>query len=444
MKNASPWAARALSRLLVMVMALLVGFAPAAAQIDSTARSNASKALINSSTPGGISAAGGALATDVGQSLAKPYQLPYWRRALGRFSAGTSSPRILVLGDSTAAGVGSANALHAGNRVGSMPAHLASCLAQSFGSTAVRSDWLIGDGNSAKWDDGSLTQSARNAQFVSAWTSPYSVALGNGWNVENQAGLGGYFFTNSTTTDGSLDWKCTLACDRVEIGVIKDSGPRSLEVFGAGGSAGVVDLANASRIFVTIQITLPTRAVQTISIKRVSGTVRVNWIKPYDSTTPQIAVGNAGRGSVAAFQLGDATTGSNIPFSPMALQQAANADVTVISLGFNDQSSNTTPSLYKSRYQNIITAAKATGDAIPVIQHPRAPSDEALYTYPTSDYQQAVRELAATNSTPLLDYYTRFGSYALGSTLGYYYDNTHFLSPGYADQARALCNILVN
>lgn len=91
MKNASPWAARALSRLLVMFMALVVGFAPAA---SSWAQSDplAGKAYVNSSTASGVTTAlGGPTST---------------------YLRATPSGKWLAVGDSLVAGSNASNAAY--------------------------------------------------------------------------------------------------------------------------------------------------------------------------------------------------------------------------------------------------------------------------------------------------------------------------------------------
>jgi hypothetical protein len=343
--------------------------------------------------------------------VAKSRSLTKWKKARANGFA-----RLLIIGDSTTVGVGSMGTLHTNNRAGSNCTHLKNLL--NAQGVSARCDWWIGDGNSGS----NLT------------IAEPRIALGSGWVIDTLEGLAGFYLLNSTTTTGALEWTTTVPCDRVEIGHLKGSGPRSFEVFCDDVSMGVTDISNASTVWGTTTVNLPTLAAHKIGIKRVAGGCRINWIRPYCSTGGEIMIGNAGRGSVTAVTLSNAATSGTIPIALPSTITNAVPDLTIINIGYNDQTATVTATAYKAAMQVLINAAKVTGDVILVIPPPR--DETTPPTIPTVIYQNVIKELGAENKCPVIDTFSMFGSYAQTNARSLYMDGTHMLSIGYQEQAR--------
>lgn len=356
--------------------------------------------------------------------LTKVRGLNRWRAARAR-----GNPKLLMVGDSTTVGVGSMGSLHTNNRAGATPTHLSVIL--NMMGIAARCDWWIGDGNSG-------------SNLAAAETR---IALGLLTTVDTVIGLGGAYLINSASTLTNIfDWTTTVSCDQVEFMSLKNTTPRSFNVYSDDVLQSNVSLVNASTAFFIGTVALP--AAQTpgvarkISPRRVAGAIRINGLRPFLANGNEIQIGNAGRGSVTANTLANTAAISGVPSLPDSISNAA-PDLTIIEIGLNDMVAGRTPTQFKADVQVLVTSAKVTGDVILCAPHPL--DETTPYTYSSASYRGVLLELVNENGLPpLVNFFTQFGSFVALNARSGYFDGTHLLSFINREKALTLAPIILH
>jgi lysophospholipase L1-like esterase len=352
--------------------------------------------------------------------------LPKFFAAVDRVKAGTTDAKVLCLGDSTTAGVGSDPALF-GRQGGpdSYPAVLARVLGRRVPTTkglAIPQSTLTLPANpDSRWSviSGTTWQPA-----------PYSWGRGADWaSTEGAAGVLGFADPD-------------VLADRFDVYYIKNTGLGNFIATATGGAPTVVQSNSGvaypgvgSRLVgrSTIAATALART-NTLRFEQVtSGPTTPNHIvgvEPFDSTRRTVRIGNAGVGGSTA---GDWTNNGDLFGAAPAIQAYA-PDLTIISLGINDSNRPLDPATVAANVKTIAAVAAQSGDVVIMSPIPSATSSRPQVQTYEAQYNAAYAGLGY----PFLNLFTRFGAPGdpLTTILGMFTpDGLHPNAQGYADIA---------
>lgn len=318
------------------------------------------------------------------------------RKALGRVLAGTGRMRIACWGDST-----TANSI--GVRANGWPRMLATALT-NLGVTAIEKNFFGGN--------------LLSSQTLSGYTTYNTqVAMDAGWGFSSNRSLGGQLFTNSTTT-GKIAWTIPGTTDKIECYHI--SGNTGAFDYDVDGGAATNITTNTTQTFTKTTLS-PASGSHVLNVTRVSGTANFVGALAYDSAVPAIDVINIGCGSATTSNLAAQTN----PWSMSNAITTLAPDLTIITIGINDDLQSVSSSSMSASLQTAVTAALTTGDVW--IGRP-TPISASLVDY-TSVYQA----LALSNSCTYVDLKTAFGgSYTAANDASLMADANHPNSDGNA------------
>jgi hypothetical protein len=346
--------------------------------------------------------------------------LPHWEACTARIKINAGNCRVLNVGDSTTFGSWSLPS-DTGDLVGSSyPTRLSQYL--NAASLPTQRDSFMNTGA------GSETVLANDARVVA----------GN-WTVVNLPTVGGGGI--SASSSGSpLQFTPTSSVDKFRVWYLTapSAGVGSLNI--DGGTATTLT-ETGSNGFTSITLTATGAGKHTLNASWTSGgQIFIAGIEAYNSTTSQVEMMNAG------WPL--STTGnwvaSGSPWLPLPAVGAIAPDLILLDLGINDWKNTVAVSTYKSNLQTMITAYKATSDVILVTPAPSQTTSTPLATQQT--FINALYELAISNNIPIIDNWSRWGSYerANASPLLYYTNSLHPNANGYSDFAQGIFTPLMS
>lgn len=342
--------------------------------------------------------------------------LANFRRKLALSRLNQSPCRILCLGDSTTAGVFSdsyTTATGSTNQGGpnSYPAQLATRLT-GLGIASLYG--LAIPGHSGNLD---------SRWSVGSWVYQ---ALGAG----NNSAL-------STSGTGSITVTPGVKADTYRVYFAANSGTGAMTAQATGGSlsSSFGSNATAGTYYVTVTASAAS-AANVLTINWVSGTVFVTGVEWFDSTNPnRVSVFNGGCGSSKATQWA-----SDLTHYAKAITwtKAIAPDLTILSLGLNDQADGvTTKAQYLAAMANIIATAQISGDVLlmSAIPHPTATALE--------DWNESLRIGDGVPLLPYVDLQERYGR-SMQSQGFLTTDGTHPNALGYGDIASAIAGYLAS
>lgn len=341
--------------------------------------------------------------------------LPTWNRKRVLSQLNQSPVRVLVVGDSTTAGVYSdsyTTAIGTPNQGGpnSYPAQLAKRLTAA-GIPAEHSFSLPGHpGNDdARWALGAWNYSGGN--------------IGAGANAAITSATAGQV---ATVTPGT-------ASNQYLVYFFGDPGTGTINAQATGGALTPINTAKpGGGVYSAIVSAGSASAANVLTLTNASGTVFVLGVEAYDSATPnKVRIMGAGVGGSRAT---DWATGTNTNlFGSLALIKAIAPDLTIISLGVNDGAAETPTATVNVAIDTIAAAAAISGD---VLQMSAVPHDGPTIL---DSYNTAFK----ASGRPYVDLQARWGYN--GQTLQFLtVDNTHPNAIGYGDMATAVARHLID
>ncbi|QIN93619.1 hydrolase [Gordonia phage DumpsterDude] len=355
--------------------------------------------------------------------------------ALARVRNGDGDMRLLCAGDSTTAGAkASTAATYVGQKA--YPRRLAELLntymvpaapglaAPRGTSSAITADtrWTAGAG----W-------------AMNGWTNAYCGFGGKGAN-----------FRGTGVTGGALTFQ--------EPGVLADTfdvyyrrapssgtaGTFSVQATGGsvvnGDAAAVGGAPRLDKVTVTAGSAATTNVVTILGLTAAKN-VEITHIVPRLSTMSQVLVGNAGiSGSTTTDWVTYSSNSTANDFGGLGAIKSYAPDLTILDLGINDANALVSPAAdYVSRLQQIIAAAKVSGDVILKTMMPTAASVAPATAALEAEYVAAVKGLGV----PVIDYYSRTApgnDYLAGGMLNA--DGIHGTDFGYLDVASVVFEAL--
>jgi hypothetical protein len=343
-----------------------------------------------------------------------------WRAARGNVQAGVKNARILCSGNSITAGAGSTGG--SGSQAGLMGSNSASKsyptqLAQALTLLGLNASWQnwIG-GNAANWN-----------------ATDSRLALGTNFTDSQIAAIGGDAAFASVAGGAGTQFSFTplTAVDTVLI-----LAPRTSFLLDIAADAGAVitslNTTGSGPAYLSAPIALTGGlASHQIEARYNNGGVYINGMIAYNSAVKEMTVLRAGQfGAVISSQI----TGF---YAPTAWFSTLAADLTLLAWTRNDYGTGVPIATFIAQYQTVITAALVTGDVILVIE----PMGNTVSGDPTP-YYNAIYQLAATNSLPLIDFTVLWDAYAKIPT--WYIDGIHPQGFAYAEMAREIAAILMS
>jgi lysophospholipase L1-like esterase len=349
-------------------------------------------------------------------------QMQCWQRAIARVRAGTGRARLLVLGDSTncgaGAGLGGMCRLH-GAYANGWPQLLARLAAPLVPFSA---NSLVG---------------TQGVTEVAPELYDPRVAPGAGWAAASNTGtVGGglWGFTGSTasafafTPTGAFDTLTIRYAQQPRFGsftVTLDGGPPLGSVATSGVPA-----------YKAVTYRVPPGAGTVNILPGADGRLFIGAIEASNSAVPAADVLQGAWFGARAQNFSNAGT----PWAPLNAIPLFAPDLTVINLTINDSNKSTAPGEYQLQMQQIISAARQTGDVLLMVG---APSKTVQALDGTLDsFIAIINLLALTNGCPVLDLKQRWGGYAEAQAAFPYCDSLHPGALAYQDVARAIYEIL--
>lgn len=352
----------------------------------------------------------------------------FWK-GLAHAEAGTlgshrtlQQARIACVGTSITQGYGASVDQFTNAHLCNWPAHLANRFNAAGRPTQIDS----------LWGNGGVSKNAMDA---------YDNRLGAldalAWTVATHKSLGGYGFTNISTTE-PLVWTPSCPWSYLEIYYQTSPGNGQFTISSNAGLLATKD-GDAADGFVRTNIAAfaaPTYSPVTITPLN-DGPVTIFGIHPWAFQAPGVSVMNMGWQGAKASDHADATN----PWSALNALPIVVPDLTIIELGANDwaNASGVTSLTFKAQVESILLAALSTGDALLM---PSPPTNTATVTEDRqASFRAVMQELAEEYSVPYLDLNARWGGYA-GADATNYIDNVHPKGVLHADMAKAVYNIL--
>lgn len=347
--------------------------------------------------------------------------LPHWSSVLSSVitaTPGTANANLCVVADSIGWGYGSASSNYPNL---SWPAQLANQLTAAYGVKANFNSFFGAGVNGFNYGTGDSR-----------------VTKGSSWSQSTDYISMGVDTFKATTNTNPLSFLPTENVDKFTVYYIQAAGLGNFNVNINGGTNTPVNSNGADGVgAVTITGSL---TANTVNITETSGTVYIIGVKAVDSTQNEINVMNA---AVAAAKSSDWSDSAH-PWSPAngALYTALGCDLTLAALGTNDVNAAVSVATFTANMQAIATAAKTSGDIAFLSAPPEGTGNATVANQAL--FANANKALATTNGkAPFIDIYTRWGTYAVKSLYGYYFDTIHPNQLGYTAMSNAVARAIM-
>ena len=372
--------------------------------------------------------------------LAPSLALPKWRAAKAKVRNGTARAKIACVGPSTMRGLGGGTGAGPSYKTGMIARSIPTRLAELLNVKGVPAEQ-----NNAIGSGGYLADvNTMDPRFV----------VGANWTegAFNQGTVGGRYFQHQAASQETIAFTPLINYNAFDAYFLKtptaNGSPAEMLVNSVAASTGTFDLNDPAQSLFKKTFTstdfasLASPGKLTIAARKaIAQTNRLCFLgfDAYDTTARKVSVLNLGWGS--------SSVTDKVATTPTPGWNHVNAlpvvapDLTIIMDGTNDWWGGKTLAAFEDAYQQLITAAKVTGDVVCCTSHPDARTDGTPVAT-QEQFNAIIRRLSLANGCALVEFDRRMGSYALGNSLGYYGDFVHLRDIGYLDQAEALASIL--
>lgn len=342
-------------------------------------------------------------------------------RSYSGVGVGANRFKIACIGDSqtVGAGAGTGSAGLTGAKAKAYPAILAKLFRNA--GFIVSEDSVMGDNRIFDAGTAAVTLYDPKVTFQNS-----------GWSRTTTMALGGYGFSNNSTTD-NLIFTPSVAGQNIDVYYTAFGGAGTFTISDAVTPLGAAVNSSVATNFLKASRTRSLSANAINVARTTGGGVGIYTIDQWADDT-QISIYNCG-------SYGSTTTnwsyGVN-PFDALRAHSVLAADLIILQLSANDLGQSAPVATMKDNLQTCITAWKANGsDIILVIPFPHGNEGLAVAE---QQYIQAFHELAMANSLPLVNLFDRFVDADISAAE--YKDDVHLLAEGYTDVAFALWELL--
>jgi lysophospholipase L1-like esterase len=328
---------------------------------------------------------------------------PTWREALSRVRTGTGDAKLLAVGDSKTKG----------NSNYALTTSWPGALSQLLNKTATP-----------------VANGLTTLPLASATDTRFTA--GAGWPLTRNYGFGGFHAWQVTAPAGSLVFNDpTILADRFDVYYMTNASFGNLAITATGGATANFACTSGVKVDKVTVSAAAALTTNTLTIDSTGGACYIIAIEPWLSTKSTVRIGNGGGPSSAS---GNWITGT--PWSGKDCIKAYAPDLTIITHGTNDAVNGVSLSTYRSNMQQIIDAARVSGDvAVMTI----APSTGAVYTKMEPKYSEILR----TMGVPVIDLWQHCGGdFNTYNDMGFMLDDRHPNSSGYWDVANLISDAI--
>jgi lysophospholipase L1-like esterase len=345
-----------------------------------------------------------------------PFLMPHWTSCVANVKINAGNCRVYAIGDSTTFGAFCILADTGNLTACSYPTRLSQYLNTTV--LPAQRDSFMGCGNPSV--ETTCTDDAR-------------VTIG-GWIQGDVDSTGGLAF-KATATGASMTFLPTDQVNTFRIWYIASGGLGTFSYAVNGGTATNVN-TNVSSVPLQSVTTTATLGSNTLDLTWVSGTVYVVGVEASNSAIGTVQIINAGWSASTSSSWANA--GAN-PWNPVQSVPTQAPDVVLLDLGINDWQGAVPVATYTANMQTLITAFKATSDVILVTPDPSAIST-GIPLATQQKYITALYQLAQNNHIPIIDNFSRWGSYERTNVSPFLYYNQvlHPSATGYSDFAQSI------
>lgn len=341
-----------------------------------------------------------------GQYRFLPANSERWRAGVANARDGVRPAKILMIGDSDFAGIGSTNYATQPDS-GSPCTRLASVLT-SLGLPATRGFSAPGPNN--------------------FWT------YGASWST-TFFGFGSLSCATSLAGGNALVYADNrINADKFDVYVMTGSGQGTLTATATGGTPVAINCNTGTGIAKITCIAASKATTNTVSIACTVAQSYVVGIEPFDSALiTNVRIANAGIGTTGAVEHATAnTTWGTVP-----MLNAYQPDLTVVGLGINDRGNARTFAQYATAMDTVVNAAVAVSSVMLCTQMPSGSTPASTNEAQFNAY------MFGRNDCMLYDYYSRCQTFAKYNTRGFAFDFLHPNDFGYWDEAQGIGSALM-
>lgn len=343
-----------------------------------------------------------------------------FQAALARVKAATADAVVLVVGDSTDAGLGAGGPGPGGN---SPAVNIARRIDRLVAPATYTGGQPPGEG------------APGGIAFDPRWS------MGAGWQMDSEYGMGGRgtFTSDGSVTSQPLTYTPGTLCDTFDVYYLSNtgSGLGHLALSVDGGAVVDVDCGALGYGIRKATVTCPLGSGHTLSIVKSIGTTFVAFVEARDSTRKTVRVINAGVCSSRAYApAGQGYVGWGNPDDAghsTGTIKAVAPDLTIIRLGINDAFIPPYSSLaqWEAAVRALIAAAQVSGDVVLASTVPSQNGGDAGDAIVRETEQRARLYAIAEDTGALpLDVFARFGNFALADQRGWMSDPIHLSATG--------------
>lgn len=362
--------------------------------------------------------------------LRTPY-LDRWLTACDFVRRGLRDAKVLIVGDSTAGGVGGGSAASF-VQANSWPSFLVDLLDATLIPTA----------------HGLAVPPSNSGAIASPYDSRWTLGAGWSWRtsgaLDSYIGFGGKGTNIKTSGSNPLTFNDPrVQADTFDVYLLatNSASGAAYSIQATGGPAATGSCGgHPDKHLMKVTVTAATAAknnVVTITRTGGSGDLYVVGVEPYLSTAKKVRVANAGiSGSNSVGWTTFPSGGVSNTWNGEQFIRDYRPDLTIIDIGINDADpSGITPtSDFVANIQTLIAAAKLSGDVIVKTAIPTRTR--------TPDQTTLLNALKAAVDVPVIDVFAHYGTSALLDRFVFLADDLHMTQAGYRDEANYVHRLL--
>jgi lysophospholipase L1-like esterase len=357
-----------------------------------------------------------------------PNLLPHWISCAARVKANVGNCRILMLGDSTTFGINSTASDTGDLTAANYPTDLATYLNSIIMPANRASFFGCGAGGGTGTSGGNCSIDPRIT--LGQWSVTSAVTSVGGFAIQDNGSGSSLNFAPTTSVNTFKIWYVTHGGGG-EIYYALDGG--STTGFSTNGSTGI-----GSQV---VTATTPGQHILNLTCPSCTSNTYIVGIEAYNTNIGSIDIMNAGWPGASSGNWN--VTG---PYAPLTTAVDMAPDVVIIDLGINDWKNNGVVSLatYQANMGAIIAALQATSDVILVTPAPSYITSTSVALQ--QDYVAVQYVLSKQYNVPLIDNFSRWGTYAIANAAPLLFesgDGYHPNATGYADFAQAVAGALL-
>lgn len=367
---------------------------------------------------------------------AKAMPLPRWRKALGDALAGIYDARVMFLGDSTTAGIGTAG----------WSKSVSSVFSKLLSARGIPVNANACFGDATRQGGASYTTFDPRIGLGSGWTAPAAGFSSLGGTVPiNSSGAGAFNFTPTDPVTGAA-----YSFDTINVFYCAlDAGGGTFTISVDGGAAIGAAVATTTGRALAVATRSTSLGAHTVNINAtVPGSVYLIGILVSNSATKTVRVLNVAGGSFASSDLAMGNVG-DYTLTPAATNNVLTPNLaphlSIVDIGINNRNAGTETATYERELRTLFDRLTAVGsDIVMCIPAPTQVTANA-YTVIANQlaFDAVVDRLAGEYKAMVYRKRARLGSWEAANPIGMYADFVHPSSACHASFAVDLVDLVL-